>query len=175
MSERKEHLSKDWSMERQAAEIKRLKSLLNAPGDAMSLKSRLAREAEYVKDRIVETVRWFWRGGGSMLERSGREGQVGLNIGPKPNAPTEEALQFFVSCLNYSMPHPFDDDRFSRFIVVAHQQDSQWDEDEVRKYLTERYRLPDEMAKKYAAKYAVGRKALLKQKRMEIDDNSPVW
>lgn len=36
---------------------------MDDPGDPMSLKSRLAREARYTSRGIAEMVRWFWHGG----------------------------------------------------------------------------------------------------------------
>lgn len=52
-----------WSRERTAAEIKRLNTILDDPGEIGTLTvHRLKAEEEYIKSRAAEVVRSFWRG-----------------------------------------------------------------------------------------------------------------
>jgi hypothetical protein len=96
------------------------------------------------------------------------------DIGPKPDDPTEAALWDFAFHLNALPPyHPSDVDRFYRFVVIAHQQESPWQDEDVKKRLLD-FRIPIETALEFAKRYDIGQMVLLKWQRMERGDERPV-
>jgi len=95
-------------------------------------------------------------------------------IGARPTNLVEAALWDFVHTLNALPPyHPDDEDKFYRFIVIAHQQGSLWQAEDVKKRLFD-CRIPRETALEFAKRFDIGRNVLLKQQRMERGDAAAI-
>jgi|HubBroStandDraft_2_1064218.scaffolds.fasta_scaffold161372_2 hypothetical protein len=98
---------------------------------------------------------------------------AGNDTAPTPNDQVERAFTEFLTPLNRSTPHQLDDNRFYRFIVVAHQSSSPWNDIDVEKRLAASH-VPREIAKRFAERYRTGRALLLKKERMESGDEELV-
>lgn len=96
------------------------------------------------------------------------------DCGPKPEEPVEAALWTFASLANWGSPHPPDDDLFYKFVVVAHENKSQWAASDVRAQL-EQYGLPRALARLFSERFWGGMCALSKRERMNRSDDSPVY